>query len=115
MSLGFTDILLDIFSIRISNKIIIFDDKDAAWITPRVKSAIRRNTRVYRKWVKRGRNLNDHNKVPKVQNSTNKLIMEAKLSYYAKLGNKLSDPLTGHHNFWSAFKRMTSNTQTFTI
>ena len=52
MSLVFTDTLLEILSRHISNKIITCNDKDAPWITPNVKSAIRRNSRVYRKWVK---------------------------------------------------------------
>ena len=32
------------------------NDKDSPWITSKVKTAIRRNSRVYRKWVNRGRN-----------------------------------------------------------
>ena len=54
MSLVFTDVLLNIFSKHISNKSITCNDKDAPWITPKVKSAIRRNSRVYRKWVQGG-------------------------------------------------------------
>ena len=108
MGLVFTDTLLSIFSRHISNKIIICNDKDAPWITPKVKSAIRRNSRVYSKWVKRGRKPIDHDKVREVQNLTNKLIHDAKQSYYEKLGNKLSDPQTGHKNFWTAFKRITN-------
>ena len=49
-------------SITILNNLITFD-KDIPWIAPKVKSAIQRNARVIRKWVKRGRKLNDHNKV----------------------------------------------------
>ena len=108
MSLVFTDTLLSIFSRHISNKIIICNDKDAPWITPKVKSAIRRNSRVYSKWVRRGRKPNDHDKVREVQNLTNKLIRDAKQSYYEKLGNRLSDPQIGHKNFWTAFKRITN-------
>ena len=108
MSLIFTDTLLNIFSRNISNKIITCNDKDAPWITPAVKSAIRRNSRVYRKWIMRGRNPNDHNKVREVQNATNKLIREAKHSYFEKLGDKLSDPQTGQKTFWTAFKRITN-------
>ena len=47
----FTEKLFDIFSRHIENKIITCNDKDAPWITPEVKSVIRRNSRVYRKWV----------------------------------------------------------------
>ena len=95
MSLVFTDVLLDIFSKHISNKIITCNDKDAPWITPKVKSAIRRNSRVYRKWVQRGRISGERDNVREVQNSTNKLINAAKRTFHVNLGNKLSDPNTG--------------------
>ena len=85
--------------VDISNKIITCNDKDAPWITPKVKTAIKRNSRVYRKCVKRGRNTND-------LNSTNKFIKEAKLAYYTNLGIKLSDPETGQKHFWTAYKRI---------
>ena len=108
MSLVFLDKLMDIFSKHIPNKIITVDNSDAPWITPTLKTATKRKTRVYRKWVKRGRSEHDHNEVRKVQNITNKLIREAKLFYFKKLGDKLSDPQTGPKHFWSAFKRITS-------
>ena len=78
MNLDFSDKLMEIFSKHNSNKIIICNDRDAPWITPKLKTSIKRYTRVYIKWVKRGRVENDHAKVREVQNITNKLIREAK-------------------------------------
>ena len=49
MALVFTDTVLDIFSRNIPNKTVTCHDKDAAWITPQVKSAIKRNSRIYYK------------------------------------------------------------------
>ena len=63
---------------------------------------------MYRKWVKRGRNETDHNNVREVQNTTNRLIREAKQVHYKKLGEKLSDPQTGSKHFWNAFIRITN-------
>ena len=57
MSLVFTDTLLSIFSRYISNNIITCNDKDAPWITSVVKSAIQRNSRVYRNRLRVGENL----------------------------------------------------------
>ena len=108
MSLVFADTFLSILSQHISNKIITCNDKDAPWITPKVKSAIRRNSRVYGKWVKRGKKHDHHDKVCKVQNSTNSLIRQAKQTYYVKLGNILSNPQMDQKDFWSAFKRVTN-------
>ena len=102
---------MEILSKHISNKVTIFNDKDAPWITPKLKTAIRRNTRVYRKWTKKGRNENDRENVRKIQNDVNKLIKNAKKSYYDKLGEKLSDPQIGAQNFWNAFKRISNRTK----
>ena len=65
---------------HISSKIITCNGKDAAWINPEVKTAIRRNSGVYKKCVNRGRNPCDHDKVREIRNATNKLIKEAKLA-----------------------------------
>ena len=108
MSLILTDTLLDIFSRNIKNKTITCNDKDAVWITPAVKTAIRRNTRNYRKWVKRGRQENEHDKIREIQKLTNKTIREAKRSYYENLGAQLSDPATGQKIFWTSFRRMSN-------
>ena len=108
MSLVFTDTLLSIFSRYMSNKMITCNDKDAPWITPVVKSAIRRKSRVYRKWVTCGSKPNDHNKVSEVQNSTNIIIRKAKRSYFEKFGEKLSDHQSGQKHFWTAFKSITN-------
>ena len=94
MSVVFTDIL-GVISKYVPNKIITCNDKDAPWITPKLKTAQRRNARVYSKWVKRGRNEQEHDNVREVQNKTNKLIKQAKQAYYTKLGDELSDPKTG--------------------
>ena len=106
MTLLFTDLFLDVMNKHISNKVVTFNDKDAPRITPQVKTAIIRNSRVYRKWVAKGRNPLDHEHVRKVQNDTNKLIKAAKLSYYSHLGGKLCDPSTGQKHFWTAYKKL---------
>ena len=101
----FSDTFMNIMAKHISNRFITCNEKDAAWITPEVKTAIKRNSRVYKKWVIRGRNPCDHYKVREVRNSTNKIIKEAKLVYYTNLGNKLSNPVIGQKHFWSAYKK----------
>ena len=87
-SLVFSDKLLEILSMYIPNNIITCNDRDAPWIPPELKTAIKRNAWVYRKWVKRGRNDNDRFEVHMIQNNTNKLIREANQAYFKKLGEK---------------------------
>ena len=106
---------MDIMSKHISNKIITCNDKDAPWMTPEVKTAIKRNSRVYRNWVKRGRNPHGDDNLRDVRNSTNKSIKEAKLAYYSNLGNKLSDPKIGQKLFWSAYKKVVNKKMTTNI
>ena len=115
MALVFTDTVLDIFSKNIPNKTITCHDKDAAWITPQVKTAIKRNTRTYSKWNKRGRRPEERAKVIEVQNETSKLITDAKNSYFKKLGNLLSDSSTGEKHFWNAFKKLSNKKKTTNI
>ena len=93
-------------STNISNKTITCNDKDAPWITTSLKTTIKRNSRVYRKWVQHGRNPTEHQNVRDVQKSTNKLIKQAKQTYFTSLGKKLSDPNTGQKSFWTVYKRI---------
>ena len=62
---------------NVPNKTISCNEKDAPWITEKVKIAIKRNCRVYRKWIIRGRNPSEREHVREVQNATNKLIKHA--------------------------------------
>ena len=115
MCLLFTDVFSDVITRHTPNKIVTCNEKYAPWITPQVKTAIKRNARVYRKWVSRGRNPKDHDNVRKVQNETNKLIKEAKSPYYCNLGSKLSDPNAGQKEFWSAYRKIVNKKQNTNI
>ena len=74
------------------------------------KTAIRHNSKVYRKRVKRGRKENDQVKVREFQNITNKLIREAKQINYSKLGERLIFKLA-RKNFWNTFKRISNKSK----
>ena len=115
MALVFTDTALDIFSKNIPNKVVTCHDKDAAWITPEVKAAIKRNSRIYTKWNKRGRKVEERPKVMDTQNQTSKLIRQAKNSYYEKLGTLLSDYSCGEKHFWNAFKKLSNKKKSTNI
>ena len=80
-----------VMSENIPNKIVTCSDKDAPWINNEVKSAIKGNSRVYRKCVLRGRNSCRKDNVRKVQNDTNRLITKNKKVYFNNLGSKSND------------------------
>ena len=104
-----TDNLLSVMCDNIPNKIITVNDKDAPWVTPEVKCAIKRNHRAFERWKSRGRPNEGRALVQTVQIETNSVIDKAKESYIKDLGEKLSNPKSSNNIFWSAFKRLLNN------
>ena len=88
----FTITVLDILSRLIPNKIAICNDKDPPGITPEIKTAIKRKHRVYNKYVKRGRRIDEGENVRVIRNDTSKMITTAKDNYFASLGRKTFEP-----------------------
>ena len=102
----FTERILEVMSRNIPNKVITCNDKGAPWITNEVKTAIKRNNRVPRKWAIRGRISDQRDYVQTVQNETNRIIKSVKRNYFSNLGEKPSNYDTGSKLFWTTFKRM---------
>ena len=98
--------MLKVVSAHVPNQIKTFNDKDAPWVTPEVKTAIKRNNRVYKKWKDRGKPIEGRENVKNVKDSTGKLIDKAKKAYIDDLSDKLSNPKSNSNIFWSAFKRL---------
>ena len=59
MSDFFTTTLYSTLSSNIPNKVVKCNNKDAPWVTHEIKTAIRRKHRVYKKFLQRGRKLED--------------------------------------------------------
>ncbi len=70
-------------------------------MTHEIKTAIRRKHMVYKKFLQRGRKLEDWVKVKSIRKETSSLILDAKEQYYLKLGRKLTDPNNGIKTYWS--------------
>ena len=102
----FTDTLFSVISSHIPNKTITCNDKDPPWITPKVKTAIKRKHRVYRKHVKRGQRKEDWTHVKDIRNETSKMIISAKEKYFLNLGRRLSDPNQGIKAYWKTLNRL---------
>ena len=96
--------LMTIFTRSIPNKTITVNDKDAPWVTPEVKSAIRRNYRTYKRWTDRGKPPTGKRHVQDIQLITNNIISEAKADHLSRLSRKLTDPLSTRNIFWSAIQ-----------
>ena len=91
--------LLEIMKFYVPNSIKTFNDKDAPWITPEVKTIIKKNKRVFKKWIDNGRKPEDREMVTRVQYETNNAITYAKNKYYSDLGNKICDSNAGKKCF----------------
>ena len=106
----FTDNLLLIAERFIPFKYINVNDKECPWITSDVRAEqINRNKRIYKKWVKRGKSMNDKCCVNDIQYETNKIIKDAKKSYIENLSEKICDPQSGAKIFWNVYKRLINN------
>ena len=64
---------------------------------------------------KNGYDPNDYHRVTINQNTTNRLIKNAKRKYFDDLGHKLSNSNTGQKQFWNAFKRISNKKKTSVI
>jgi len=111
----FTDTIFAILSANIPNKVIKCNDKDPPWITPELKTAIKRKHRVFRKYKDRGRRLEDWNLVKEVRNKTSRLITKAKENYFSTMGRKLSDPAQGIKAYWAILNRLINKKKTLNI
>ena len=100
----FTAKCIDIFSQYNPKEIIMCGDRDPPWMTATLKSAMKRKHRVYNKYVKRGRKLNDWEYVRKVRNETSSKI--TKDEYFSDLGKKLSDPTNGIKSYWAILNKI---------
>ena len=105
----FTNYFLSIMSNNIPNKVITVNDKDAPWITPEVKTALRKNYRAYKKWKIKGKPPEGRIIVQNVQNETHSIIETAKKSYIDDLSAKMCNPNSSPNVFWTAFKRLVNN------
>jgi hypothetical protein len=102
----FTDYFLSVMSNNIPNRIITVNDKDAPWVTPEVKTALRKNDRCYKKWKNKGKPLEGRHTVQLVQSETHSIIEAAKQAYIDDLSAKLCNPNSGPNVFWTAFTRL---------
>ena len=110
----FTGTIFAILSAKIPNKVMKCNDKDPPWITPELKTAIKRKHRVFKEYKDRGRRLEDWNLVKEVRNETSTLITKAKENS-STMGRKLSDPDQGINAYWAILNRLINKKKTLNI
>ena len=102
----FNSKFLEIMTRHIPNKVITVNERDTPWITPEVKTAIKRNHHTYNNWKARGTPPAGKDHVKCEQKDTDALIIEAKVSYEKSIGDKLFTSSTGCNLFWTVINRL---------
>ena len=115
MTKELTIVVIEIIDRFIPNKMIKFYDKYPRWMTPKVKTAIKRKHRIYNKYVRRGRKPDEWECVRSTRKETSKMITDAKENYFVALGRKLSDPSVGIKTYWSTLNKIVNKKKTTNV
>ena len=107
--------LMNIFRNFIPHETIKCRNKDPPWMNKEIKGALRHKNRLYRKYISGGRKQVDEIKLKETSNFVTTLITDTKSTYFASLGKKLNDPLTGPKTYWSILKRLMNKVKITTI
>ena len=103
---SFNEIVLNIMSNFIPNKIIKVSQRDPPWIDKNLKRKLNRQQRLYRNYKKHGHKPGDKIRVDAFRDECNEAIRKAKEGYFEKLGNKLADPSTCQKSYWKIVNKV---------
>ena len=95
------EVLLNIYSNFIPNKIKTIRPHQAPWITDKVKNFLRKKNRAYKSFVRNGQPNDKLEGIQKMISEGSKLIEEAKQNYFLKTGSTLANPRTPGKKYWS--------------
>ena len=98
------NIILNIFSDFVPNKMLTFDDRDPPWMTEYIKSKIHWKICIHNQYVNSSRSHADYDILQQAISEVSELVDNAKNNYYDKLANKLSYPSTSSKTYWSILK-----------
>ena len=103
---SFTEILLNIMSNFIPNKIIKVRPRDPPWIDLNLKRMVRRQQRLYKNFKRHGCKPEDKVRVDAFRDECKLAIQAAKNNYLENLGNKLVDPNTCQKSYWKVINKV---------
>ena len=95
------EVLLNIYSYFIPDRIKTIRPRQTPWITQAVKTFLRKKNRAYRSFVRSGRPVDKLEGIQKMISEGAKMIEEAKRNYFRKAGNTLADPGTNSKTYWN--------------
>ena len=96
------EVLLNICTNFIPNKVKTIRPHEAPWITKNVKNFWRKKNHAYRNLVSRGQPNDKLEGIQKMISEGGKLIENAKCNYLFKAGKTLANPATSRKTYWSS-------------
>ena len=109
------EVLLNIYSNFIPNKVKTIRPRQAPWITQAIKNFLRKKNRAYKSFVRNGR---PDDKLEGIQNMISegaRLIEEAKRNYFLKAGKTLANPGTSSKTYWTLINTVLNKVKIPTI
>ena len=98
------DIILNIFTNFVPNKVITCDDRDPPWINDNIKNKIKWKNSMYKNYKRNGQKIEDYELLVKPVSEVSQLIEKSKDEYYYRLRKRLNDPSTSAKSYWTILK-----------
>ena len=98
------DLLLNIYSNYIPNKIVLRDGKDHPWVTNEIGTVIEMKNNTYKEYIRSGMRYNYYVRLENVTTELSNLICDTKIEYHSKLAAKLVNTSTSAKTYWSILK-----------
>ena len=95
------EVLLNIYSNFIPNKVKTIRPCQVPWITPAIKNFLRKKNRAYKSFVRSGRPDDKLKGIQRMIAEGARLIEEAKRNYFFKAAKTLANPGTSSKTYWT--------------
>ena len=98
------DIILNVFTNVVPNKVITCDGRDPPWINNNIKSKISWKNSMYKNYKRNGKKAEDYKLLTMAVSEVSQLIEKNKDEYYYRLGKQLNDPSSSAKSYWTTLK-----------
>ena len=95
------DIILNVFTNFVPNKVITCDDRDPPWINDNIKNEIKWKNSMDKNYKRNSKKTEDYELLTKTVSEVSQLIEKSKDEYYYRLGKQLDDPSTSAKSYWT--------------
>ena len=98
------DIILNVFTNFVHNKVITCDDRDPPWINDKIKNKIKWKNSMHKNYKRNGKKTEDYELLVKAVSGGSQLTEKSKGEYYYRLGKRLNHPSTSAKSYWTILK-----------